>query len=192
MDEILERQQVPTRHRLDVGAYYKMAEAGILAPSDRVELIGGEIFDMAPIGDTHAGETNRLNRLFARAAADGLVLVSVQSPLRLDAYNEPEPDLMLLKPRRDDYKGGHPNAADVLLLVEVSQTSLAYDRGMKLPLYARFGVPEVWIVDLIAAAVEVYREPAGEAYAIKERLTSGSLTPVLVPGVTIDVGELLA
>jgi Uma2 family endonuclease len=190
MDEILERQ-APTRHRLDVGAYYKMAEAGILAPNDRVELIGGEIFDMAPIGSTHAGETDRLNRLFARAAADRLVHVGVQRPLRLDAYNEPEPDLMLLKPRRDDYKGGHPNAADVLLLVEVSQTSLAYDRGMKLPLYARFGVPEVWIIDLIGAAVEVYREPAGDAYALKKRLTSGSLAPVLVPGVTIDVGELL-
>jgi Uma2 family endonuclease len=191
MDEILERQ-APTRHRLDVGAYYKMAEAGILAPSDRVELIGGEIFDMAPIGAAHAGETIRLNRLFARAAADGLVLLSVQSPLRLDAYNEPEPDLMLLKPRRDDYQGGHPNPADVLLLVEVSETSLAYDRGMKLPLYARFGVPEVWIVDLIGAAVEVYREPAGETYAFKEQLTSGSLAPVLVPGVMIDAGELLA
>jgi Uma2 family endonuclease len=191
MDENLE-QQAPTRHRLDVGAYYKMAEAGILTPNDRVELIGGEIFDMAPIGDSHAGETIRLNRLFAHAAADGLVLVSVQSPLRLDAYNEPEPDLMLLKPRRDDYKSGHPNASDVLLLVEVSETSLVHDRGMKLPLYARFGVAEVWIVDLIGAAVEVYREPAGDAYAFKERLISGSLAPVLVPGVTIDVGELLA
>jgi Uma2 family endonuclease len=191
VDEILERQ-APTRHRLDVGAYYKMAEAGILAPNDRVELIGGEIFDMAPNSAAHAGETMRLNRLFARAAVDGLVLVSVRRPLRLDAYNEPEPDLMLLKPRRDDYQAGHPNAADVLLLVEVSETSLAHDRGMKLSLYARFGVPEVWIVDLIGAAVEVYREPAGDAYAVAERLTLGSLAPVLVPGVAIDVGALLA
>ena len=136
MGEILERQQVPTRHRLDVGAYYRMAEAGILAPNDRVELIGGEIFDMVPIGSAHG--------------------------------------------------------ADVLLLVEVSETSLVYDRGTKLPLYARFGVPEVWIVDLEGAAIEVCREPTGGAYALKERLTSGSLAPVLVPSVTIDVGAFLA
>jgi Uma2 family endonuclease len=192
MGEILERQQVPARHRVDVKAYYRMAEAGILTQNDRVELIGGEIFDMAPIGSAHAGKTDRLNRLFARAAADGLALVSVQRPLRLDAYNEPEPDVMLLKPRADDYQGRHSGAADVLLLVEVSQTSLAYDRGMKLALYAKFGVREVWIVDLRGAAIEVYREPAGDAYAVTERLTRGSLAPILVPGVTIDVGALLA
>ena len=192
MSEILERQPAPARHRLNVGAYYKMAEAGILTQDDRVELIGGEIFDMTPIGSVHAGKTNRLNRLFARAAADGLALVSVQSPLRLDAYNEPEPDVMLLKPTEDDYQGRHPGAADVLLLVELSDSSLVYDRGTKLPLYAKFGVPEVWIVDLRGAAIEVYRQPAGDAFVHKERLTSGSLAPVLVPGVTIEVRALLA
>ena len=147
---------------------------------------------MAPIGSAHAGKTNRLNRLFAKAAADGPALVSVQGPLRLDAYNEPEPDVMLLRPRADDYQDRHPEAADVLLLVELSETSLAYDRGVKLPLYARFAVPEVWIVDLRGAAVEVYREPAGDAYAFPERLTSGPLAPALVPGVRLDVGALVA
>ena len=192
MAEILERPQVPTRRRIDVEAYYKMAEAGILKPDDRVELIDGEIFDMVPIGSLHGGTTNRFNRLFARAAADGLAVVSVQSPLRLDAYNEPQPDVMLLKPRADDYRGRHPGAADVLLLIEVSDTSLAHDRETKLPLYAKFGVPEVWIVDLRRQAVEVNREPAGEAYAQKQRLTSGSLAPALVPGARIDVAALLA
>ena len=85
MGELLDRRRAPARHRLDVGAYYKMAEAGILTHNDHVELIGGEIFDMAPIGSTHAGKTDRLIRLFARAAADGLVLIRVQGPLRLDA-----------------------------------------------------------------------------------------------------------
>ena len=99
---------------------------------------------------------------------------------------------MLLTPIKDDYQGRHPSAADVLLLVELSDSSLAHDRGTKLPLYAKFGVPEVWIADLRGAAIEVYREPVGDAYALEERLTSGSLTPVLVPGVTIDAGELLA
>jgi Uma2 family endonuclease len=192
MSEILDRQQAPARHRLDIDAYYRMAEAGILTQNDRVELIGGEIFDMVPIGSAHAGKTNRVNHLFARAAADGLALVRVQGPLRLDALNEPQPDVVLLKPREDYYQDRHPGAADVLLLVELSESSLAYDRGIKLALYARFGVPEVWIVDLRGAAIEVYREPTGNAYALKQRLTSGSLAPVLVPGVTIDAGALLA
>jgi Uma2 family endonuclease len=192
MGEILDRGRAPARRQLDVAAYYKMAEAGILTQSDRVELIGGEIFDMAPIGSTHAGKTDHLIRFFARAAADGLVHIRVQGPLRLDALNEPQPDVMLLKPREDYYQERHPGAADVLLLVELSESSLAYDRGMKLALYARFGVPEVWIVDLPGGAIEVYREPAGDAYALKQRLTSGSLVPVLAPAVTIDVGALLA
>ena len=192
MGEILERPQAPLRHRLDVGAYYKMAEAGILTQNDRVELIDGEIFDMTPIGSAHAGKTNRLNRLFARAAAEGLAVVSVQSPLALDAYNQPEPDLMLLRSREDDYQDRHPTAADVLLLVEVAESSLNYDRGTKLALYARFSVPEVWIVDLLGAAVEVYREPKEGGYPVCERLTSGALAPLLVPGAEIDVSAFLA
>ena len=109
MGEILERPRAPARHRLDVDAYYKMAEAGILTHSDRVELIDGEIIDMTAIGSPHAAVTNRLNRLLV-PAVEGLVLVSVQSPLRLDAYNEPEPDLMLLRPRPDDYRASHRRA----------------------------------------------------------------------------------
>jgi len=192
MSEIRERPQAPTRHRLDVDAYYKMAEAGILTHPHRVELIDGEIFDMAAIGSPHAAITSRLVRSFALAAADARALLRVQDPLRLDGYNEPQPDIVLLRPRADDYYGGHPNAADVLLLVEVSDSSLAYDRGTKLALYARFGVAEVWIIDLQGSAVEVYREPASDAYAVRERLTAGSLAPALVPGVSIDVRVLLA
>jgi len=98
---------------------------------------------------------------------------------------------MLLRPRADGYRAGHPGAADVLLLVEVSESSLAYERSTKLPLYARFSVPEVWIVDLLSVAVEVYREPKADAYA-RERLTSGTLAAALVLGVTIDVARLIA
>ena len=192
MGESLEHSQAPTRHRLDVDAYYKMAEAGILTREDRVELIDGEIIDLNPIGSPHAGKTNRLARLFAKAAADGHVLTSVQNPLRLDAYNEPEPDLMLLRPRADDYQANYPGAADVLLLIEVSDSLLAYDRGAKLALYARFGVVEVWIIDIAGAAVEIYRQPKEGAYALTERRTGGSLTPDLVPSVAIDVAALLA
>ena len=192
MGEILYRPQAPTRHRLDVAAYYKMAEAGILTRDDRVELIDGEIIDLNPIGSPHASIAKRLNQLFARAAADGIVLVSVQDPLRLDAGNEPQPDLMLLRPRADVYRASHPGAADVLLLIEISDSSLAYDRGRKLALYAQFGVPEVWIVDIFGAAIEVCRQPKDGAYAIRERRTSGLLAPELVKEIEIDVAALLA
>ena len=173
MGETFVHPQAPARHRLDVDAYYKMAEAGILTPGDRVELIDGEIIDLNPIGSPHAGKTNQLARLFAKAAADGHVLTSVQNPLRLDAYNEPEPDLMLLRPRADDYETSHPGAADVFLLVEVSDSSLSYDRGAKLALYARFGVAEVWIIDIAGSAVEIYRQPKEGAYSLTERRTGG-------------------
>ncbi|VTZ28330.1 conserved hypothetical protein [Methylocella tundrae] len=192
MGEILERPQAPSRHRLDVDAYYKMAEAGILTRADRVELIDGEIIDLTSIGSPHAAIARRLNRLFAPAAADGIVLVSQLNPLRLDAYNEPETDLMLLRPRADDYLASHPSAAEVLLLVEISDSSLAYDRGRKLALYAQFGVPEVWIVDLAGSAVEVCRQPQDGAYSSMERRTSGMLAPALLPCVAVDVAALLA
>jgi len=192
MAEILERPKQPTRHRLDVDAYYKMAEAGILERAARVELIDGEIIDMPATGSPHAAIVKRLNRLFTHAAPVGSALVGVQDPVRLDTFNEPEPDLMLLRPRHDDYRASHPSAADVLLLVEVSDSSLTYDRGTKLPLYARFGVPEVWIVDVAAAAVEVFRQPQQGAYSWSERRRDGILSPALVPEVAIDVAALVA
>jgi Uma2 family endonuclease len=192
MVEILERPQAPTRRRFDIDAYYRMAEAGVLGDPHHVELIDGEIFNTAAIGSPHAAVTNRLVRLFSRSLSDDAALMSVQTPLRLDAYNEPEPDVMLLRGRADDYRASHLGAADVLLLVEVSETSLAYDRGVKLALYARFGVPEVWIVDLVSVAIEVDREPKDGAYASWQRLMHGSLVPALAPDVIIDVVRLLA
>ncbi len=192
MGAVLERPLAPARHRLDVGAYYRMAEAGILSHPQRVELIDGDIFDMNPIGSPHAAVTRRLEQRFARAVADGLVLVSVQNPLRLDAYNEPQPDFVALSPRPDAYAASHPGAADALLLVEVSDSSLDHDRKTKLPIYARFGVPEVWIVDLSGSAVEVYRDPAEGRYASSRRMSQGALVPLRVPEVSIDIATLLA
>jgi len=192
MPSILDARTLPARHRIDVGAYYRMAEAGILTRDDRVELIDGEIIDMAPIGSAHAGKTNRLTRFVARAVADGNVLVSVQGPLRLDSYNEPEPDLMLLRPRPDDYQASHPTASDVLLLVEIANSSLTYDRTVKLALHASHGIPELWIVDLVNNVVEAFAAPRDRSFAVHERRVSGVLTPRLVPTVTIDVEALLA
>jgi Uma2 family endonuclease len=191
MGAALEHPQAPGRHRLDVAAYYRMAEAGILSHPQRVELIDGDVFDMNPIGSRHAAVTRRLERLFARAVADGIVLVSIQNPLRLDAYNEPQPDFVALAPRSDAYAASHPGAADALILVEVSDSSLDHDRKTKLPVYARFGVPEVWIVDLSSGAVEVHRDLTDGRYASFGRLTQSSLTPIRIPQVTIDIAALL-
>ena len=188
----LERPEPPLRHRFDVDDYHRMAAAGILTRADRVELIEGEVVDMAPIGSAHGGKVNRLTSLVGRLAADGMVVASVQGPLRLDRRNEPQPDLMLLRPRADFYESGHPTAADVLLLVEVADSSLAYDRGPKLALYARHGVPEVWVVDLVGRVVEVCTKPGPEGYAERRRVSEGAVTPALVPGLGIDVAALLA
>jgi Uma2 family endonuclease len=192
MQTTLERPRAASPHRFDVDDYYRMAAAGILGPKDRVELIEGEIVDMAPIGSAHSGKLYRLTGLVGRLATDGRVIASVQCPLRLDRRNEPQPDLMLLRPRPDFYESSHPTAADVLLLVEVADSSLAYDRGPKLALYARHGVPEVWIVDLVGRAVEVCRQPSREGYAERRQVTEGMATPTLVPVLDIDVAALLA
>jgi Uma2 family endonuclease len=169
-----------------------MAEAGILGPDDRVELIDGEIIDLAPIGSPHAGSVNILVEAFAAMAAAGRLVLSVQNPLCLDAFNEPQPDLMLLRPREDRYRQSHPTAADVLLLVEVAESSLAYDRGTKLPLYARHGIPEVWIVDLAGRAVEVHAAPRDERFTAERRHEAGGLAPACLPGCPVDLGRLLA
>jgi Uma2 family endonuclease len=188
----LRRPEPTLRHQFDVEDYYRMAETGILSAKDRVELIGGEIVDMAPIGSAHAGKVDRLNSLVGRLAADGRLIAGVQRPLRLGPHDEPQPDLILLHPRADYYESGHPTAADVLLLVEVADSSLAYDRGPKLALYARHGVPEVWIVDLVGRAVEMFRGPGPEGYAERRRVTEGMATPSLVPELAIDLAQLLA
>ena len=192
MQTTFERPEEPVWHRFDVDDYYRMAEVGILSREDRVELIQGEIIDMAPISSAHGGTVVALTELVARLVADGKVLVSMQGPLRLDPHNEPQPDLMLLRPRSDDYRDGHPDAADVLLLVEVADSSLAYDRGPKLALYGRHGVAEVWIVDLAGRTVEVCTRPGPDGYIERRRVTEGSVSPALVSGLVIDFVQLLS
>jgi Uma2 family endonuclease len=168
------------------------AEAGILGRDDRVELIDGEIIDMAPIGSPHAGSVNLIAQAFAAPFGLKRVVVSVQNPLRLDALNEPQPDLMLLRPREDGYRAAHPTAADVLLLVEVADSSLAYDRTTKLPLYARHGVPEIWIVDLAGGAVEVHGHPVAGRFTTERRHGTGPLAPACLPDCPVDLGRLFA
>ncbi|HEY1889843.1 MAG TPA: Uma2 family endonuclease [Steroidobacteraceae bacterium] len=178
------------RHRLTVQDYYRMAEVGLLAPDARVELIEGEIIDMAPSGSAHAGILSRLyERLFL--AVKGGATVRPQLPLRVDDFSEPEPDFALVTRRSDDYTSSHPLPADVLLLVEVSQSSLRFDRERKLPLYARHGIPEYWIVDVVTPALHVFHTPQAERYVhASSTPLPGLLTLSMQPELEVDLTGL--
>ncbi len=179
------------RKLFDVGDYYRLLGAGVLHEDDRVELIEGEIIQMAPIGGRHAACVDRLNRLLSPLVGDAAI-VRVQSPVRLSERVEPQPDLTLLRPRDDFYAQGHPTPSDVLLLVEVAETSLRYDREVKLPLYARTGIPEVWIVDLQDEEILAHSRPEGDAYNEVGRTSrNGSVTPCMLPGLSLRVDDVL-
>lgn len=152
-------------HRYSVGAdeYLRMGEAGVFPPDVRMELIEGELIEMAPIGSRHAGAVKKLNRLFFQRCGDRAIL-SVQDPMMANSRSVPQPDIVLLRPRADDYSRSHPTPADVLLVVEVADTTLAFDVGTKVPLYARSGISEVWVVDLNDRLIRVYREPGPRGY----------------------------
>ncbi|WP_374691683.1 Uma2 family endonuclease [Accumulibacter sp.] len=183
MSELMDR----ARHRISVGDYHRMAEAGVFGHQDRVELIEGEVFDMAPIGSQHAYVVNQLARLFTLAAGQDC-LVSTQNPILLGDRSEPQPDLALLKP--GDYMARLPGPADVLLVVEIASSSIDYDRGVKLELYARHGIPEVWLLDLTGNELLVFRDPDGGTYRSSEAPRAGyPVRPLLLPGIEWRLGE---
>lgn len=178
-------------HRFSVADYHRMAEAGILSEDSRVELIRGRILDMTPIGAPHLGMVIRLTRLLPAVLA-GRAVLSVQNPVRLDDGSEPQPDVAVLRPRPDDYATSTPRPADVLLLIEVSDTSLADDRSDKVPLYAEHGIVECWLVSVAEHAIEVYREPRNGRYASVSRVgPDGSLDIAALPGSTFPAGDIL-
>jgi Uma2 family endonuclease len=182
---------VQTQHRFSVKDYYRMAETGVLPPDARVELLNGRIIDMSPIGPFHGGVVNRLDRFF-NLKANGRWIVSTQNALHLDEFSEPQPDLMLLEPRADDYVTSHPRAEDVILLIEVSDSTIEYDREQKTPDYARAGVREVWIIDLVEQGIEIYREPGLNGYVEKFVLKAGEqVSPEAFPDAVLDLGALL-
>jgi Uma2 family endonuclease len=164
------KTQEVTRRRFTVHDYHRMAEVGILHEDERVELIEGDVVEMTPIGSRHAMCVIALNRLLVRQAGDQ-ALVSPQNPVRLSERLEPQPDMTVIRAR--DYEGSLPGPEDVLLLIEVSDTTLSYDRNVKLPLYARAGIPEVWIVDLAGEVIERHTNPAGDSYRHVERARRG-------------------
>ncbi len=180
-----------TKKRFTVDEYYRMAEAGILTPEDRVELIEGEIIQMSPIGRRHAGCVNRVNDLFTFKFR-GKAVVTVQNPVRLNDYNEPQPDLVLAKPRADYYASGHPVPEDVFLVFEAADTTLSKDRNVKLPIYARLGIPEVWIADLKHDLILVFRDRSGEQYKTSHTFQRGDwLFVSAFPKISLKVEDLL-
>ena len=179
------------RRVFNVEEYHRMSEAGILSEDDGVELIEGEIIKMTPIGSRHAACVNRLNVLLNRKAGHAAI-VSVQNPIRLDDYSEPQPDIALLQPRDDFYSQAHPASKDVLLIIEVADTSIEYDRSVKLPLYARARIPEVWLANLINDSVKAFSQPADGAYReFREAKRGEVLTPARIPDMTLSVDEIL-
>lgn len=183
-------QDLVRKHRLTVADYRRMAEAGILDEETRVELIDGEIIDMSPIGSPHAGTVNRLIQVFGRAIGQAAVL-SVQNPVILGEFSEPEPDIALLRPRNDFYTSAHPGPEDVLLIVEVSQSSLRHDREVKIPLYARHRIPEVWLVDVDNKRLGLFHTLGNDAYRnVVDPIALGTVTPQLLPQVPVDLSGL--
>jgi Uma2 family endonuclease len=178
------------RRRFSVNDYERMIKLGILGPEDNVELIRGEIIEKMAKGTPHSACLTRLTRDFP-VRFGGRALPSVQNPLVL-RDSEPEPDFMLLRLRADCYESSHPVPKDVLLLIEVSDTSLVYDRDVKLPLYAENGIIEYWIADVINRRLEIYRNPQPDGtYASTQVLQPGDrIDLVAFPGEFIDVGDL--
>jgi Uma2 family endonuclease len=179
------------KRRFTVDEYYAMAQAGILSEHDRVELIDGEIVTMSPIGLAHAAAVNRANRALVRAAGDRAI-VSPQNPIRLNAFNEPQPDLVLLRPREDLYRSTHAQLTDILLVIEIADSSLRFDRDVKASLYARHGIVEYWLVDLAASTITSYASPEGAAYSAPTVHARGEiLAPIALPDCALTVEDLL-
>jgi Uma2 family endonuclease len=188
---LLDRASI-TRRKLDVDEYHRMGEAGILHEDDRVELIEGDLVEMAPIGSPHASTVNTLAELLG-AALGRRAIVAPQNPIRLDDRSEPQPDLAVLRRHEHRYYGRLPGPDDVLLIVEVADSSLRHDRDAKLPLYAKHGIPEVWIVNLVDKLVEVCRDPRPDGCygTVAPVGRGGALEPALLPGAVINVDDIL-
>ena len=179
------------RWKFDVHQYHAMAKAGVLNEDDRVELIDGEIAAMSSIGPEHVGAVNSSAEFWILALA-GKATVQIQGSVRLDEWNEPQPDVAILKRRDDFYRSGLAGPDDVLLLIEVSDTSLRYDRRIKLALYARFGIPEFWIANIRARSIEVYTDPVNGEYTSLQTFRRGqTITPTAFPDVVLPVSDII-
>ena len=185
------RPAQPETYKFDVHQYHAMAKAGILHPDDRVELIDGEIIAMSGIGPEHAATVNVGAELLF-AGVRRRAMVSVQNPIELNDRNRPEPDIALLRRRDDFYWSRMPGADDMLLIIEVANTSLRFDRRVKLELYARFGVPETWIANIQDRTIEVYSDPVNGEYTEKRTFRQGqTVTPSAFPDIALPVSDVI-
>jgi Uma2 family endonuclease len=181
-----------TRRRFTADEYLRMAETGILSPTDRVELIEGEIVKVSAQGPPHRAAVARATQTMILTLG-GRAQVHAQGPARLNLFNVPEPDLMLLRPRSDFYSSFHPAGADIFLIVEVADTTLNYDRTVKAGIYARLGVREYWIADLNADSLLRHTKPTLGIYREVASFSRGQrLSPELLPDWSIAVDDLLA
>jgi len=179
------------KHLTNLDEWRRLGEANIFPPGSRVELINGEIIEMAPIGSNHSGQINRLTQLLVHLVAKQAV-VSIQNPVQLGDLSEPEPDLMLLKPTDDFYSSQHPQADDVLLLIEVADSSLKFDQNQKLRLYALHNIPEYWLLNIKDSCIEVYRQPHDGVYAEKTTLRAGDkITLSQLNNISLNIADIL-
>jgi Uma2 family endonuclease len=171
--------------------YERMGEAGVFPPDARLELIEGGIYEMSPIGSPHAACVKFLSALLHRLFGENLI-VSTQDPIRLNDFSEPQPDVALLCWRDDFYRDAHPTPADVLLVVEVADSTVETDRRVKIPLYARAGIPEVWLVNIPEERIEIYSDPEGESYGQIKRFGRGRRARSrTLEGLSVGVDEVL-
>ena len=179
------------RRRFTVDEYYKLAEVGILVPDERVELLAGEIIRKAPIDSKHAYSVTQFAEEFF-AQKGRRVTIRVQNPIRLSAGEEPEPDVAIVHRKDDGYASGHPRSRDVILLIEVADTSAGFDRRHKLPMYALHGIPEVWLGDINARTVEVYDQPMAAGYGRVRVFDAGEMLSLAAfPDLEIPVGDVM-
>ena len=181
------------RRKFTRAEYHRMGEVGILKPTDRVELIRGEIVEMSPIGPRHAAFVDNLNQLLVTRLA-GRAIVSVQNPVVVSDDTEPRPDLKVIRRRAVPYKERHADVDDTLLLIEVAETSIRYDRSIKLAVYAEAGIPEYWIVDCASESVQIYRSPRAGGYGDVARVAEAgaTVTPQVFGDVSLSLSEIFA
>ncbi|MDS4027733.1 MAG: Uma2 family endonuclease [Candidatus Contendobacter sp.] len=177
------------RHRWTVAEYHRMGEVGLLNEDSWVELIDGEIVEMAPIGSQHGGKVNRFIHMFYKTFGNQAI-IAAQNPVVLGGYEEPQPDIAILRWREDYYEQAHPHVEDVLLLIEISDSTLRYDRDVKIPLYAKNGIPEVWLLDIPNRQLEIYHEPINGEYRQRDCRLTGKIAPTLFPDAVIDLADV--
>ena len=182
---------LPTK-KFSLEEYHQMIHLGVFNENNSFELIKGEIFEMSPVGLRHASCVNKLNYLFAQNFS-GQVIISVQNPIKLNNNSEPQPDIVLLKPREDFYASSHPTPDDIFLLIEVADSSIEYNRNIKLPLYAESKITEVWLIDLNNNLLEVYQNPQKNYYQNIQKLSSDNKVILNHPmAIEIDLNSLLS